>query len=199
MAAVPKHAVLEGQELSRIARKAGCDVLAIRYVEAYGRVWPVLELDCHDNENAVTFLDGAAHHDAYEPRIREVASAILRAHPNDFAAGVQSFVKRNVKYVREEQDLFQNALITLESGTGDCDKQARLVGALCVAGGLLDDATRLVGVTNPKGEIVHVCAQARDASMPGGFAWLETTIDARYGEAPLDAKRRLNISRKDLG
>ncbi len=189
-----KSKPLEGFDRARIARECGCSVIETSTVDAYGQTWTVLEIDCHDNATAIKYLTAAAQYDAWAPEIREVAAALLRVHPGgnkDFASGVQDFVKRNVRYIVEEDEEFQSAKLTLAAGEGDCDKQARAVAAICIAGGILK--AKCFGVANAAGEIVHVCAEIPDVSIAGGWAPLETTIDASYGEQPLDAARRLGI------
>lgn len=183
-------------DLRRIAEACGCSVLEVQQTNAFGRTWPVLVLDCGSNENAIKFLNGAAKHDAWDPRVRELGLRLRRLYrdPRAVAAGVQAFVKRNVDFVREKDEVFQHTIYTLSAQAGDCDDHARAVAAICMAAGL--DA-RIEGVRNSSGDLTHVCAQAKVA---GVWVWLETTLDAKYGEEPYAAKRRLSASsREDIG
>lgn len=182
---------LDVVELAELARSVGCIVLEQSSVDMLGATWNVLDLDCIDNETACAFLTVAADHDSADPRIRERAAEIRRDNPGEaYAAGVQAYVRELVTYVPEAHEEFQTAELTLEEGQGDCDKQSRAVAALCIAGGLKARCTPV----KLRGEIVHVCAQVADPKT-GEWIWLETTLDAKYGEEPIAAGIRLGVIR----
>ncbi len=127
---------LAGDELARAAESAGCRVLARGVHNDGGASWPVLELECADNAQAIDFLNRAASLDAGHPDLRALALWIRRAHgaPLDYAQAVQAFVKAVVRFVREVRETFQHALYTLKHRAGDCDVHARAVVALARAG-----------------------------------------------------------------
>lgn len=194
---------LAAWEVRRIAEQAGCRVIETRTINEAGEMFPVLELDCEDNEHAIRFLNLAARHDAWHPKLRTLALGLrkmlrgeLGREPStaETASLVQRYVQRNVSFVREKDEVFQHALYTLSRGGGDCDDHARLVAALLFACGL---EAKIEGVRNSSGAISHVCALVHDGR---AWRWVETTLrqeqhggDARYGEAPLDAARRLGV------
>lgn len=194
---------LSAFEVRRIAEQAGCRVLETRAVNERGESYAVLELDCEDNEHAIRFLNLAARHDAWHPKVRSLALSLrktLRAELGrepttaELAALVEQYVQRHVSFVREKDEVFQHALYTLNAGAGDCDDHARLVAALLFASGL---EAKIEGVKNSSGALSHVAPLVRDR---GAWRWVETTIrkeqhggDARYGEPPLDAAKRLGI------
>lgn len=154
--------------------------------------------------------EDAASVDLGGPEIRAWASAILTACQKSspgsvaecFARAVQANVQRFVRFVHEPGERFQSSRVTMLSGIGDCDCQARLVYALARLGGLpaalgyFDDARRfrtiLPGDPVPKpdgSQPVHVVPLLGG---PGGkLAWAETTIPAEFGEEPYRAYQRL--------
>jgi len=183
---------LAGDELAACASHAGCRVLARSTLDNGATKWPVLELECGDNANAIRFLNGAAAHDTTAPDVRDLALRLRRAHPDaiNFVAAVQAFVKAAVRFVREARETFQHTLYTLRRRAGDCDDHARAVVALALAGG---EKARVVGVPNAAGHVAHV---APVVLLDGGWRWAETTIDARLGEDPRVAAKRLGIGHR---
>jgi len=85
---------------------------------------------------------------------------------------------------------------TLASGSGDCDDHARPVFALALAGGL-PAAIAFLHHGGPSAQPTHAVAQL---GLGGRLRWAETTIDAAFGEHPLDAAIRLGLvtARQDL-
>jgi transglutaminase-like putative cysteine protease len=180
---------LAGDELAASAVRAGCRVLARTTLDDGSVTWPVLELDCGDNAHAIRFLNEAAAHDTSMAEVRDLSLRIRDAHPDAraFLEAVQAFVKAAVRFVREARETFQHTLYTLRRRAGDCDDHARAVAALALAGG---ETARIVGVPNAHGKVGHV---ATAVFVDGRWCWAETTIDARFGEHPRAAARRLGI------
>lgn len=184
-------------DLRALAGQCACRVVRSSRLEADGRTYPVLTIECASNEQAVRFLDGAAGLDACDHDVRHLALTLRRAHAasvREHAIGIQEFVKASVPFVRERQETFQHTLYTLHMRAGDCDDAARCVAALALASGL---SARVVGLRNKSGAISHVTAQILD---DGQWRWAETTVDAFYGEHPRDAAKRLGVGsvRKDV-
>jgi transglutaminase-like putative cysteine protease len=187
---------LAARELAEVAEGAGCRVLAHSTLDDGTRVWPVIEMECDDNAGAVRYLNDAAEHDAADPELRDLALRLGAAHTTPAALGeaVQRFVKATVRFVRETRETFQHALYTLKRGAGDCDDHARAVTALVRGAG---HPGRLVGVKNSAGKMAHV---APLVGVDGRWIWAETTCDARFGEHPRSAAKRLGLThaRTDL-
>lgn len=136
----------------------------------------------------------AAEDAATLPLVRELGRAAARANPSPSARAraLHAFVRRRVKFERENGEVFRSTAVTLDRGAGDCDDSARALVALAKAAGLRSRFAYL----ESNGQPVHVYAEIHD-----GRAWqpAETTIDARFAEAPLAAARRLGVKhRADL-
>lgn len=144
--------------------------------------------------NAAVFLGRLADVDAQDPEILECAQAIRAEWPSDLecAAACHAFVQQAVMFVREPGERFVSARETLRSGQGDCDDSARLCYALARACGLKARLAFLVVLEQP----AHVfCEIGAD----GAYFPAEATIDAAFGEHPIDAGRRLGVRmRPDL-
>lgn len=71
-----------------------------------------------------------------DPRVRDAAISILRAagvEPRDYPGQVDAlhrWVQREIYYVNEPDEVFQDPLFTLEKRYGDCDDQQILLMAL---------------------------------------------------------------------
>lgn len=183
----------EAGALRRAASRAGCRVLELRGAD--GRVRGVVE--CPNGWGAARLLVALGAEDRTSPWARELA-AELRALAGDdasYAQAILAFVKERLKFVREAPgaELFQSGPYSLLTGEGDCEDHARLVYALAVAGGL---GARFAFLHRGGGP-THAVAQLR---VNGAPTWAETTIDARLGEHPIDAGRRLGLlhSRSDI-
>lgn len=121
-------------------------------------------------------------------------------------AWLHALVKKRVRFVPEKGEVFQSPATTLALGYGDCDDSARLLVAVARAAGF---PARLVYFLD-RGQPAHVAAAISAGSLPwgagstlssaarGGLRWAEATIDARFGEDPFAACRRLGIRRPDL-
>src|SRR6185369_16246025 len=55
--------------------------------------------------------------------------------------------------------------------------------------------SRLVPLRKPNGDVKHAVAQTQ---IEGAWNFAETTVDAYFGENPLDAVRRLELGRDDI-
>jgi transglutaminase-like putative cysteine protease len=157
-------------------------------------------LDCPTMAARIRLLDELARFDAERDPVvihlaRTARAEIEKLHPEDpkwaTAAALHQFVKTNVRFVPEAGELFQPSDYTLKVGIGDCDDSARLLVALLRAAGL---QARLMTLGAPP---THVSAGFHHDQV--GWVWLETTIDARPGEHPLNAARRLGVTvRRDI-
>ncbi len=177
--------------LVRVATRAGCRVVSRSRLDmGDGSAMPVLELDCTDNAKAIRFLNEAASHDTADPEVRDLALRLLKAHREAFPKAVHAFVKTIVRFVREQNETFQHTKYTLRRRAGDCDDHARCVAALVLAGG---GKAKIVGVRNARGELTHVAPAVFDR---GAWRWAETTVDAKYGEHPRAAAKRLGIAKQ---
>jgi hypothetical protein len=147
-------------------------------------------------------LDALAHWDArYDPRVRQIAIAIIRPLPDTeparVAQALHAAVLRRVRYVGEGIETFQPAAETWSLGLGDCDDSARLVVALARSLGM---SAEIRALANKRGVPVHATAAILGE-------WAECSLPARFGEHPLRAFRRLksqgrptyNYSPGDLG
>lgn len=182
----------------RAAQRAGCVVneLAIRDTSLGRRA--VGKVTCLDGWGAARLLLAQAIEDSETAGARDLALQLRRQAPSDeaFARYVQRYVKENVAFVRERGEVFTGSAYTLGSKGGDCDDHARLVYALATAGGL-DAVLAFLHHPAPFDEPTHAVAQL---CVQGQCTWAETTIDARFGEHPLDAAKRLGLldAREDL-
>jgi transglutaminase-like putative cysteine protease len=154
---------------------------------------PIALYACDSPEDAAAFLQNLTASDPGGPLVTAAAAKLAAIEVDDRGPLVQQFVRGFVLYENEPRETFQTAEVTLRRRSGDCDDHARLVVVLARALGI---PARLV-ILRKDGIPVHAVAQLADRS--GVWHWAETTIAARWGEAPLDAKRRLGAtSRADL-
>jgi Transglutaminase-like superfamily len=109
-----------------------------------------------------------------------------------FVRAVHYNVITQIKFRHEPVETFQSARLTLELGAGDCDDHARLLVATLKSAGVEARLAFFESGDQPS----HVVPLVRDGE---GWWWAETTIDARFGEPPLDALDRLVASGVDLG
>lgn len=172
----------------RIACAVGCEVTS----EGAENGEPRVKFECPSGWAAARFLLEAARADVNEPDVRALAARLRRAG-GAFAEAVHAFVASEIRFEKEEGEVFQSPMVTLARGAGDCDCQARLVYALLSIGGVPARLAFLHRGGNP----LHVLAQAWDR---GRWRWLETTVrGARYDEHPLSAARRVGQIRSDVG
>lgn len=148
------------------------------------------EFDCPTADAKVKLLDLATTADArYDPRVRQIALDIAQrtrtTGPGELARALHAAVKARVRYLGEAIDTFQSAWQTWSMGLGDCDDSARLIAALARSIGL---QAHLAILRDPSGEPRHVATQIWDGRT---WQWCEATLDARFGEHPVDAFHRL--------
>lgn len=146
--------------------------------------------DCPDSGAVVQLLRKLAEGDVSLPAVRSLAREIRRTVGGDAAAiarEVHSFVLARVRWVREKIETFQSSAETLKRGFGDCDDHSRLIFALLRASGV---QARIV-ILDRDGEPAHAVTQAL---IGGRWVWLETSVRARFGEAPLEAASRLGLN-----
>ena len=129
---------------------------------------------------------------------RNKATDIYRAaglHPRDWFGEIralQSWVQNNIRYVQDPTDLerVQGPEETLKRGTGDCDDQATLLGAMLESTG---HPAKLVAVGVKGGPFSHVLVETKT-----GRGWIaaETILKKPLGWYPPDATSRyeLNLS-----
>jgi hypothetical protein len=150
---------------------------------------------------AARLLEELTQQDAADPIVRLWALDILSATAqaigeslegptlspdllDSYAFALWENVQRQIKFRHERTETFQSARLTMRLGAGDCDDHARLLVALAIAGGLEAQLTFLEADDQP----AHVVGLVKTS---GGWTWAETTIDAEFGEPPLDALARL--------
>ncbi len=187
----------EARALRRSAERVGCRVRALASRDVAGVSRAVGQVECPDGWGAARMLLALANEDARTPGARALALEIRKRAPSDraFAEELHRFVKARVRFVREIGEVFQGGGYTLAAGAGDCDDHARLVYALARAGGL--SAVLAFLYREEGGGPTHAVAQLWDGAE---YRWAETTIDARFGEHPLEAASRLGLlrSRRDI-
>jgi hypothetical protein len=165
------------------ALAAGCEVIGPH------------SFSCGDGWGAARMLDNLCETDLGAfPDVEDLARRVART-PED----VQRFVRRAVEFTREDGEQFQSPRATLERGYGDCDCQARLASLMLRAVGYPTRNVYLAGAGNPK----HVAVQALDHkrwsdAIGPQWQWVETTMDAHYGEEPVKAAVRLGALRPDV-
>lgn len=178
-----------------IVKRAGCRVLEGIDLYDGGRAF---EIDCGNHANKVELLSALAEADADLPDVRRIAEDVTAGARTDRerAERLHGFVKSHVAFVKEKRETFSPTLRTLEIGMGDCDDSARALMALLRS---LDMPSRLETLPSRASGIppLHVAAQVK---LGNGWEWLETSVDARAGEHPLRAAKRLGIkARPELG
>jgi hypothetical protein len=193
-------------DLEGAAARAG---LTIRQIETLpdGRI--VSRMTFTDPWAAARLLADLTDQDADDPVVRSWAFEILGAvadelgesdagptlSPELLAAFVRALyqnVQRQIFFRHERTETFQSARETMHLRAGDCDDHARLLVALARSAGV--DAQLVFFDDNDQPS--HAVSVLRDAE---GWWWAETTIDARFGEPPLEALGRLQDEGVDLG
>lgn len=165
----------------RVASSLGCRLLR---GEGKSALW-----DCPDSSAVVALLRELARDDVALPEVRTLAGQMRAAVGADavaLAREVHGFVLSRVRWVREKVETFQSSAETLRRGFGDCDDHARLIFALLRALGI----PARIEILYRDGEPAHAVTRAL---LPGGPVWLETSVPAKFGEAPLEAAARLGL------
>jgi hypothetical protein len=193
-------------DLEGAAQRAG---LTIRQIETLPDGTIASRMVFEDPWAAARLLAELTDQDADDPVVRGWALEILGAvadalgesdagptlSPELLAAFVRALhynVQTQIRFRHEKKETFQSARETMRVGAGDCDDHARLLIALARSAGVDAQLVFFDEDDQPS----HAVGLLRDAS---GWWWAETTIDARFGEAPLDALGRLQGEGVDLG
>lgn len=124
-------------------------------------------------------MEGALH-----PALRALAITIVRGTEarDDYAqaAAIFEWVKQNIEFRGEYDELLQTPLVTAQLAAGDCDDQATLMYSLLRAIGIRAEfVTVATDPTDPDKQFSHVFTSAwireKQAWLP-----LDTTVDASY-------------------
>lgn len=168
---------------------------------------PLRDLDARGRERVTFVTFSSAAHKAYF--LAELARQGAE-HPEIVALArrlgtieaCHAYVRDRIRYAHEPAEKLETAVFTLHDGHGDCDAQIVLLVALVLAigGGAV---VSLQGGTpdDPAHVVAALCAAPRGVRVldwqpfgwpaPAGYQWAETTITiARFGEIPIEAKRR---------
>ncbi len=200
----------EAAAIRRAVALVGCDLQALRVgayslgsldgrtqITAGGSPQLVGRIACVDGWAAARLLVALSDEDAATAGARSFAAQLRARFPRDvdFALAVHSLVKRRVAFVREHGELFQSGAMTLNAGQGDCDDHARLVYGIAKAGGLRTSMAIL-----HRGDDSGPAHATAILGVNGAPIWAETTLDARFGEDPNAAAKRLGLvnARSDI-
>lgn len=177
-----------------IAEASGCTIVAsVRLVDG---TW-AHEIRCGSHGAKVRFLANLAEYDAMVPDVRRLAEQVAGGASSraEQATRLHAYVRDRVLFTPEVRETFSPTLRTIQQGLGDCDDSARALLALLRALGHRAGLQTLPPQGSGKAP-THVAVQA---DLGSGWQWLETTLDARPGEHPVSAARRLKAKRSDLG
>lgn len=142
------------------------------------------------------YLAELARRGAMRPEIRALARRLRTIE------ACHAYVRDRIRYAHEPVEMLESAVYTLVTGEGDCDAQIVLLLALVLViggGGLV--STQGGTADDPAHAVAALCAEPRGVRVidwqpfgwpaPAGYSWAETTITiARFGETPIEAKRR---------
>lgn len=194
----------EAAAIRRAAALVGCSVESLAVgahslgtldgrtqIQAGGSQQLVGRITCADGWAAARLLVALADEDAATPGAIAFARSMRARYPRDvdFARAVHAMVKRRVAFKREHGELFQSGAMTLNARVGDCDDHARLVYGVSKAGGLCTSMAIL-----HRGDDSGPAHATAVLSVHGQPVWAETTLDARFGEDPNAAARRLGLT-----
>lgn len=187
------------RQLRIAAARARCTVRSVRVADTAAGPRAIGDVVCADGWAASTMLLALSVADAETAGARDVALAIRQVAPadDDFATFVHQYVKDNVAFVREQGEIFAGPSYTMVARGGDCDDHVRLTYAILGAGGLPVRLAFLYHAAHAAEGPSHVVCQV---FIDGAWRWCETTVDAAFGEDPLEAATRLGVvkSRNDL-
>ena len=185
---------------AEIARRLGVRVVERPPVLVAGKLYPDFDILTRSNEEIIRLCDAWAQDEGrVDPPLlamgRDFRAWATRFVDDDereieIAKRIHRFVKDRIRFQVEEVETNRATSITLELGAGDCDDHAVLVVALAVACGL---RAKVCAIRNSRGEITHAAPLIHAG---GRDWWAETTVDADFGEAPLDAARRLGLAQR---
>ena len=186
------------------ARRAGFALTSVEPVthEDGSHAFTRLQVDTDTNEGAIALLSELAQLYAQKPEVLRLAAYLAayatNTRPDGYsreeaiACAIHAYVQRNVRFTMEDDETFRSPVMTINCAEGDCDDHALTVASLARAAGL---TARLLPMRSG-GDITHVVAQVEH---DGAWHYAETTLPARYDEHPLDAVRRLRLTRTDIG
>jgi Transglutaminase-like superfamily len=197
--------VRDRADLLGAAARAG---LTVRQIEELPDGTITSRMVFEDPWAAARLLNELTEEDGADPIVREWSLDILAATSRElgedlggptlspelldaYARALWDNVQTQIKFRHERKETFQSARLTMRLGAGDCDDHARLLVALAIAGGLEAELVFLEADDQP----AHVVGLIKGSD---GWYWAETTIDARFGEPPLEALDRLRASGEPL-
>ncbi len=157
---------------------------------------------CETHAEKVRLLDELATIDSEHPEVRRIAGGFVDRSfavlvSGDARAGslvnlareLHAFAQ-SMTFREDDEETFVSTLRNIAHPVGDCDDSTRVLLALARAAGL---RARLATLEDADGIPVHAVAQL---DFGNGWTWAETSIPARFGEHPLDAKARLGLGRR---
>jgi hypothetical protein len=136
---------------------------------------------------SLDILDATARELGEELAGPTLSPELLDAYVRALWANVQT----QIKFRHEKKETFQSARMTMRLRAGDCDDHARLLVALAIAGGVEGELVFLEADAQP----AHVVSLLKGSD---GWYWAETTINARFGEPPIDALDRVEAEEGPL-
>lgn len=174
-----------------VAELAGCTVAG----DAMGGTL----LRCPTHEDVVAACYAMALREP-GPRTVELANLLRVGCPGPavdvtHARKIQAWIQLHVQFVEEFPETFQAPDATIQRLYGDCDDQCILAMALARELGV---TARIVPFARGKGWS-HVAMQYH-LTVWGVWVWGETTLGARFGEHPQEARKRISAAgRGDIG
>lgn len=163
-------------------------------------------VDCPSFVARAQLVDALAWHDALtdgELRLLalDLVAPLVELDAESIARAIHAGVRDRVRYLGEAGDMIQDPIVTWSYAAGDCDCHARLVLALLRSLGVsgVFVGFEVPGPAARGGAVVQHACPTWERSR-GDCVWMETTLEARFGEHPMDAAERLGLlkSRSDL-
>lgn len=116
------------------------------------------------------------------PVVRNLAAGVIRNKVNDAdrAVAICDYVRNNIQYVREPkgQDIFQSAETTLALGSGDCEDEFVLIGALARLAGI---PVKAKVISQDSITFTHIYPLLK---VNGRWVPMDTTLGAALGREP---------------
>lgn len=181
------HPILARERIRLACAASGCT-----FQEVQGPAGLAFNVDCPTDTHKLFLLESLGELDACDPWVKERAGAIAAQHhaaPVATCIALHKYVRDGVRFVEEPIETFAAARQTLTWQLGDCDCSSLALYALLRSIGY---TCRFETLGTPA---THVAVQV---FLNGAWHWLETTVAAEPGEHPLDAVKRLNLSRPDI-
>ena len=127
------------------------------------------------------FVEGSEG--AINPQIRQSALNIVRgidsANKQGQIAAVLDWVKQNIEFRGEYNELLQTPLVTLQLGAGDCDDHAQLISALLKSLGFKTRFQTVAADAEDPQQFTHVYAEVQDPAS-GQWVALDSTVPKSY-------------------